>query len=188
MSINLAGLWTLYCLFKGKNIGQPNATDSRSSFLNGVLKEKQLNLATFGKPAVSIGEIITSENNHSTIQPSSNDRTTQQLSTHISNEEEFKVPDLKYSSSSTTKNIPKATPPEPRKENLKEPAFPEFTPTRNKSHLLGSSESSDDVDALSLKKSLLNIGNKTGLMDFATPQNKSSGQIVATRTDSKYFM
>jgi hypothetical protein len=154
--------------------------------LNDILKEKQLNLATFTKPAVSIEENVTCGNNHTTIKPSSSEITPRQLTTHCSTEVEFKVPNLKCSNA---KNIHDTTPSEPRKENFEEPAFPVFRSTRNKGHSASSSESGDDIDALSsLKKSLLNIGNKTGLMDFATPRNKSSDQIRATTTDSKYFI
>jgi hypothetical protein len=154
--------------------------------LNDILKEKQLNLATFTKPAVSIEENVTCGNNHTTIKPSSSEITPRQLTTQCSTEVEFKVPNLKCSNA---KNIHDTTPSEPRKENFEEPAFPVFRSTRNKGHSASSSESGDDIDALSsLKKSLLNIGNKTGLMDFATPRNKSSDQIRTTTTDSKYFI
>ncbi|CAB3992517.1 dual specificity kinase TTK isoform X1, partial [Paramuricea clavata] len=166
----------------GRKIGQPNATTFHSSFLNDILKEKQLNLATLSKPAVSIEENVTCGNNHTTIKPSSNEITPQQLTTQCSTEVEFKVPNLKCSNA---KNIFDTTPSEPRKENFEEPAFPVFRSTRSKGHSASSSESGDDIDALSsLKKSLLNIGNKTGLMDFATPRNKSSDQILATTTDN----
>lgn len=37
----------------------------------------------------------------------------------------------------------------------------------------GSSESSEEIDSLHLKKNLMNIGKRTGLMDFVSPKKKS---------------
>ncbi|XP_028394998.1 probable myosin light chain kinase DDB_G0279831 isoform X3 [Dendronephthya gigantea] len=102
----------------------------------------------------------------------------QVTSTQRSNEEENKVSELKYS---ITRNLPNAA---QRKESKKESSFPKFSGTKNNDRLSAGSESSEDIDVALLKKSLLNIGSKTGVMNFATPRNKNSTQIAATKPNS----
>lgn len=73
-------------------------------------------------------------------------------------------------------------------ESRKEQDLSMFASTERKGHSLSGSDSSDDYDPLSFKKSLLNIGNKTGLMDFATPQNRKSGQNGAIKKKGKCIL
>lgn len=99
-------------------------------------------------------------------------------SSQSNNDKESKLSDLKYS---ITRNA------QQRKENREESTFSdELHGTGNYDRLSAGSESSEDIDVGRLKKSLLSIGNKTGVMNFATPQNKNADQIEATRPDSEY--
>ena len=166
---------------KGRNLGQQNATDLRSSFLNSdVSKEKQFNLPVFSKLTASNRENVGSENNQRTTKPTFGDIALQQPTTHTSIEGEFKVPDT---TCSTEKNYEDDGLSKSRKDQLNKLPLPEFSATRNKCHSSESCKSNNDIDVLSVKKSLLNIGNKIGLMDFATPQNKYSRRSETAATD-----
>jgi hypothetical protein len=159
-----------YFLFKG----QQNVTDLHSSFLDGLSTEEQ-----FNKPAVSIGEGVTRGNKHTTTNPTY-DITLQQLSTHCSTEAELADFTCSTAESSLDNTLPK-----PGKDNFSKPPLPDFPPTTNVTcDSSGNTGSKDGIDALdALKKSLLNIGNKTGLMDFATPQNKNPARVWPTTSD-----
>ena len=152
--------------------------------MNGdVSKEKQFNLPVFSKLTALNRENVTSENNQTTTKPTFDDITSQQPTTHRSVEGEFKVPD---STCSTKKNYQDDGLSKSRKDQLNKPPLPEISATRNQCHSSESCKNNNEIDVLSLKKSLLNIGNKIGLMDFATPQNENSRQVVAATTHGVY--
>ena len=102
------------------------------------------------------------ENNHLTMKPPSNDMAAKQFTLQNSTNEAI-APDLKRSTSGLSS----------------------LSSLKDKSRVSADGEGSDDIDALSFKKTLLNFGTKTGLMNFATPQNKNSDQAVGAKADSK---
>ena len=154
-------------------------TDVQSSLC--AFKENQSNVPTLTTAMVSTQRHAHAENSHLTMKPSSSDVAPKRFTLQNSIVEEF----VQDSKSSVVKDIGSTVPSEPRSEAS---GLPSLSNLKNEGRLSASSEGSDDIDALSFKKSLLNFGNKTGLMNFVTPQNKQSEQSVVTKADGKYFI
>ena len=124
--------------------------------------------------------------------PVFSDITSQLTNTQIDFKDNFKAPDVKRSFPKQVGNVGGAACRSDvlagSENKMTESALPVFNRVGNKSHSSSGSESSEDIDTLSLKKSLLNAGRKTSLMDFATPQNKYSGQNGARKAGGKYSL
>ena len=136
---------------------------------------------------VAVGESTSGKN-----KPTFNDVTLQQTNTRNDSKDNFKVPDVKRPLAEQVGNVEAAACRSDvmagSENKVTESAIPVFPRMGNKIHSSSGSESSEDIDTLSFKKSLLNAGRKTRLMDFATPQNKYSGQNGARKAGGKYSL
>ena len=186
-SFILDSLLNVYYL--GKTTDKPNGTEENSSFLKGTVKEKQstCNFSTDTRSMEVIEESTSGKN-----KPAFNDVTSQQTNTQNYSKDNFKVPDVMRSLAKQVGNVGAAACRSDvmagSENKVTESALSVFHRMGNKSHSSSGSESSEDIDTLSFKKSLLNAGRKTSLMDFATPQNKCSGQNGARQAGGKYSL